>query len=251
VSKIDLNRVWDDARAMGAANKDLLAAIAGMFVLLPSVLAAIMMKVPEKVPEDLPPGDALQLMVQHYADNWFIFMPLSLIVSFSLLAMLVLLLRPERLTVAESLKAGLVLIPGYFIANFLQSIAFSVGLMLLVLPGLYILARFSLIAAVAAAEQCGNPIEQLRRSFELTRGNGWRILLMLVILYVTAQIVSGVLTTMIGLVAVFLLPEDLAGLLVSIVGGLVTATLVAFIALISAAIYRETAQAASNPWQAD
>ena len=46
MSRIDLNRVWDDARAMGAANKDLLGAIAGMFVLLPGVIAEQLMTPP-------------------------------------------------------------------------------------------------------------------------------------------------------------------------------------------------------------
>jgi len=248
VSKIDLNRVWDDARAMGAANKDLLAAISGMFVLLPSVVGGMLMKTPEAPPKDLPQEQMLRLALQVYTDNWAVLLGLSLAVSFALLAMLVLLLRPERLTVGESLKAALLLIPGYFVANMVQGIAFGIGFILFVLPGLYIIARLCLIAPVAAAEQRSNPIEQLQRSWTLTSGNGWRIMLMLVVLYVTAEIISLVATTLVGLVGELVLSKDLATLVVSIVSGLVTAGLTAFLALLSAAIYRATTEPAPSPW---
>jgi len=238
VSKIDLNRIWDDVRAMGAANKDLLGAISGMFVLLPTVLGGLLTKVPEAPARDAPREEAYRQMLQFYAENWQTLLGMGLAVSFAMLAMLVLLLRPERLTVGESLTAALVLLPGYILANILQGVGFFIGFMLLILPGLYLLARLFLIAAVAAAEKSSNPLELVQRSFALSRGNGWRIFLMMFILYFTAQVVNTVVTTLVGLGAVLLLPKDLATLAVSIVSGLVTSAFVAFMALLSAAIYR-------------
>lgn len=248
MSKIDLNRVWDDARAMGAANKDLLAAISGMFVLLPSVVGGMLMKTPEAPPKDLPQEQMLRLYMQAYADNWAVLLGLSIAVAFGLLAMLVLLLRPERLTVGESLKAALLLIPGYFVANLVQGFAFGIGFILFILPGLYVISRLCLIAPVAAAEQRGNPIEQLQRSWALTRGNGWRIILMLVVLYVTTYIIDIVASTLVGLVGELVLSKDLTTLGVSIVSGLVTAGFTAFFALLSAAIYRAATEPAPSPW---
>lgn len=248
MNKIDLNRVWDDARAMGAANKDLLAAIAGMFVLLPSVVGNMLIKAPTAATKDMPQAEAYQRLVQFYSDNWAVFVVLGLAVSFAVLTMLVLLLRPERLTVGESLKAAIVLLPGYFVASMLQGLGLGLGILLFILPGLYIFARLSLIAPVAAAEQCANPFEQLRRSFVLTRGNGWRVFMMLVILYVTAEIIQIVATTLTGLAGELLLPKDIANLLNSIVAGLVAAGLAAFLALLTAAIYRATTAPAPTPW---
>jgi membrane-anchored glycerophosphoryl diester phosphodiesterase (GDPDase) len=248
VSKIDLNRVWDDARAIGAANKDLLGAIAGMFVLLPSVVGGLLVKDPAPAPKDLPAQQVYKQFLDLYADNWPVFLGLGIVVSFGLLTMLVLLLRPERLTVGESLKGALILLPGYIVANLAQGFAFGIGFMLFILPGFYVLARLSLIAPVAAAEQCANPIEQLQRSWTLTRGNGWRIFLMLAILYGTVQLVSLVATTLMGLVGELLLPKDIAALCVSIVSGLVAAGFTAFIALLSAAIYRASTAPVATPW---
>jgi hypothetical protein len=248
VSKIDLNRVWDDARAMGGANKDLLGAISGMFVLLPSVVGGLLIKEPPQAPRDLPAQQVYKQLIDLYADNWQVFVGLGIAVSFGLLTMLVLLLRPERLTVAESLKGAVLLLPGYVVANLAQGFAFGIGFVLFILPGFYLLARLSLIAPVAAAEQRANPVEQLQRSWVLTRGNGWRIFFMLAILYCTMQIVSLVATTLVGLVGELLLPKDIAALCVSIVSGLVAAGFTAFIALLSAAIYRAATAPVATPW---
>ncbi|MBO9574346.1 MAG: hypothetical protein J7494_01285 [Sphingobium sp.] len=250
-SKIDLDRVWDDARAMGSANRDLLVAIAGMFVLLPGVVASQLVKLPEEAPKDLPMEEMLRQTMQFYTDNWAVLLGLTLCVSFGLLAMLALLLRPERLTVGESLKAALILLPGYFAATLLQGFGLSVGFMLFFLPGLYLLARLCLIAPVAAAEQQVNPLVLLQRSFALTRGNGWRILIMLLILYCTGWIVNFVLTRLVGLIVILLMPKDIAELCVAIASGAVDALLAIFVALIPAAIYRAKVEPAPTPWLPD
>lgn len=248
MSKIDLNRVWDDARAMGAANKDLLAAIAGMFVLLPSVVGSLLVKQPPEAPKDLPAEQAYRLLIDFYTDNWPVFVGLGIVVSFGLLAMFALLLRPERPTVGESLKAAVVVLPGYVLASLLQGFALGFGFLLFILPGLYVMARLCLIGAVAAAEQCTNPLQQLQRSWALTRSNGWRILVMLLTLYVTAEIISIVATTLVGLVGELVLPKDLADLGVGVVGGLISAGLAIFVALLTAAIYRAQTEPAPSPW---
>lgn len=248
MSKIDLNRVWDDARVMGAANKDLLAAISGMFVLLPSVIGSLLVKQPSEAPKDLPAEQAYRQLIDFYADNWPVFVGLGIAVSFGLLTMLALLLRPERPTVGESLKAAVIVLPGYVLASLLQGFALGFGFLLFILPGLYVMARLCLIGAVAAAEQCTNPFEQLRRSWTMTRSNGWRILVMLMILYVTAEIISIVATTLVGLVGELALPQDLANLGVGVVGGLISAGLAMFVALLTAAIYRAATEPAPSPW---
>ncbi len=248
MSKIDLNRVWDDARAMGAANKDLLAAIAGMFVLLPSVVGNLLVTEPPEPPKNLPAPELYKQLMEFYADNWAVLLGLVVAFSFGLLTMLVLLLRPERLTVGESLKAALLVLPGYVLATMIESFALSIGFFLFILPCIYLLGRFSLIAAAAAAEQRANPFEQLQRSWTLTSRNGWRIAIMLLILWATAQFISLVAGTLVGLVGELTMPKDIADLVVSIVRGLVSAGFAAFMALLSAAIYRAATEPAPSPW---
>jgi hypothetical protein len=242
LSKIDLNRVWDDARAMGRTNRDLLVAIAGMFVLLPGVIADQLVAAPEAPPtvagEAVAPGEAMAALAAQFEANWPVLLAHSLLTSFGALAMLTLLLRPERPTVAESMKVALVLLPGYFIASMLQGMAVGFGLFLLAVPGLYLIARFALVAPVAAAEGRTNPLDILKRSFELTRGNGWRIFALLAILFVTASILWMVVAVLVRIVGALLLSTDLAELALSLSTGLLEAGLSALVVLVSAALYR-------------
>lgn len=248
MTKIDLNSVWDDAKEMGRTNKDLLSAIAGMFVLLPGVIADQL----ETPMGTLSPGESSarmsELMMQYFAANWHLLLVHGVITSFGALAMFALLLRPERLTVGESLRAALVVLPSYFIASLLQSFAVTLGLFLFVLPGLYLLARLVLIAPVAAAESRANPVELLQRSFALTSGNGWRILALLAVLFVVAMIVSFIVNMLFGILASLLLPPEMAELLLSIVGSLIAAALGVLIVLISAALYRGATMPDPMPW---
>jgi hypothetical protein len=239
VNKIDLNRVWDDARAMGRANRDMLTALAGMFVLLPGVVADQLVKAPEPaVGQPVPPQQAMDMMIAQFAHNWPVLLGHSLLSSFGALAMLVLLLRPERPTVADSMKAALVLLPGYFLASLLQGFAIGIGLVLLFVPGLYLIARFALVAPVVAAEGRANPIDILRRSIELTRGNGWRIFALLAVLFFTASILWLVIAVLVRIAGTLLLPAELAELALSLAVGLVEAALSAIVVLVSAGFYR-------------
>jgi hypothetical protein len=238
VTKIDLNAVWDDARAIGRSSRDLLAALAGMFVLLPGVIADQLMVTPETPTEPVAPAQAMEALVAQFEANWPVLLSHSLLTSFGTLAMLTLLLRPERPTVAESMRIALTLLPIYLLASLLQGMAVGAGLFALFVPGLYLIARFALVAPVAAAEGHGNPLEILQRSFALTRGNGWRILALLAVLFITASILWMVAAVLVQLVATLLLSPDLADLALSVVVGLLETGLSVLLVLISAALYR-------------
>ena len=249
MTKIDLNRVWDDAKAMGATNKDIIGAIAGMFVLLPFVVALQLLKSPDTKLDPSAGPDAVSAWYRAFmALNWHLFIGWTLLCSFAVLAMLVLLLRQERPTVAESLKTAIMVLPSFCIAYFIQNLALEAGMFLLIVPACYLAGRFALIAPVAAAEQEYNPLVLVRRSFDLTRGNGWRIFLVLAILFCTTLIVVMVLSTLAGLLAALFLPQDVAALCVGIVTGAVIAGFETFFALLSAAIYRAATPPEPTPW---
>jgi len=94
-----------------------------------------------------------------------------------------------------------------------------------------------------------NPVTLLRRSLELTRGNGWRIFLMLAIIFFTGQIITQAVTLVIGLGATLLLPAELAELLQNVVAGLVLAVVGVVTVLVNAAIYRSVTTPAPVAWQ--
>lgn len=248
-NKIDLTIVWNDAKAMARANRDLLTAIAGMFVLLPSIVSEQLVVAPARLAERPTDEQMLARYADYFTANWPVLLGHALVTSFAALALFALLLRPERLTVGESLRAGLVVLPTYFVASVVQGLGVMAGLFLFLVPGFYLIGRFALIAPVAAAEQTGNPLAILRRSAELTHGNGWRIFGLLAIIVVTMTIVNLVVRSVIGVATELLLPPDLADFAMSIVSGIVETALALVVVLVSAALYRAAAAPAPMPWR--
>ncbi|MBU0557446.1 MAG: hypothetical protein KKD64_04565 [Alphaproteobacteria bacterium] len=246
MSRIDLAAVWDDAKAMGMANRDLLGAIAGMFMLLPALVAEQLVTQPEALGEN-PTNDMVLARLAQYAElNWPVLMVFAVVSSFGVLAMHALLLRAERLTVKESLHAALLILPGYFLANLLQGLGVMSGMLLFLIPGFYLIGRLALIAPVAAAEKLTNPLTILQRSAVLTHGNGWRVFGVIALIFVTMFTLGIVLTSVIGVIAELLLPPDIADLMIALVSSVVETARGVLVVLVCAALYRVTAGAAKS-----
>jgi hypothetical protein len=76
-------------------------------------------------------------------------------------------------------------------ATLIYSAAFTIGLLLLVVPGLFVLVRWSVIVPVMVIERRGMRAA-FRRSNQLVRGNSWTVLwALLIILVVSAFLETG------------------------------------------------------------
>ncbi len=82
-------------------------------------------------------------------------------------------------------------------------VAFAVGLVALVLPGIYLALRLSLAPLVSIAENVG-PLDALRRSWNLTRGNALGMLYVYGAVVLTASIAQAVVSMVSGVVGQFL-----------------------------------------------
>lgn len=119
-------------------------------------------------------------------------------------------------------------LPALIAAGIVAGIGIAIGLVLLIVPGLFLLTRWVLIPAVIVIEKRGAG-DSFDRSWELTRGYGWSVfgsLLVSFIVYVAAQ---GVFR------AVFLPLPRFAEIWI---GGVVAHSVTApFIALVGAVLY--------------
>ena len=75
-----------------------------------------------------------------------------------------------------------------------------IGFFFLILPGLYLASRFSLVPIVIVDQQERNPVEALRQSWSLTRNNGFSILLFVLIIAIVGTITVGALQAVTGIV---------------------------------------------------
>ena len=85
-------------------------------------------------------------------------------------------------SVRGGLRIGLRRFFPYVGASILYILAISLGMLLLVVPGIIAFAMLAVAPALAVIERTG-PIESQSRSRALTRGNRWRILAVVVPVY--------------------------------------------------------------------
>jgi uncharacterized membrane protein len=85
----------------------------------------------------------------------------------------------------------------FLISGLIMSIAVSIGFVLLVIPGIFLYVRLGFYW-LAAADGAG-PIEALQRSWALTDGSFWKVLIFLIVAWLILAV--GQLALLIGLVA--------------------------------------------------
>ena len=238
--KLSYSAVWNDVMAMLRPNVAVLAAIAGAFLFLPALLLGHFLP-----PRDPDPARPLAGMIEHIGANWPWHLLANIVNMAGAIAMLLLLLDRGGRTVGNAIGAAVLILPFYFLASLLSMLIVGVGLVLLIVPGLYLYGRLAVIGPVVVAEGLRNPINAVRRSFEVTRSNGWRVLGLVVLIALAGVIVSYALTAVLGTVFYLLAGQDTGRLLVLILNSLAAAALSTLLLVLSAAIYR--ALAATGP----
>ncbi|MGY6635673.1 MAG: hypothetical protein ABS49_10845 [Erythrobacter sp. SCN 62-14] len=267
--KLDMGAAWSGATALIAQNKDTVSAIAGLFFFLPYLAVGLLapdMASPE-TPEIAPgasPDAAMQAMLEQlsnaYADNWPLFMGATVVQFIGSLALLALLSNRDRPSVGEAIKRGFGAAPSYFLAQVLSALLIGViiGLPLglsvatgsgvvaallvpvLLMVALYIFVKFALLAPVIAIEGLRNPIAALQRSWRLTKGNSFRIVLFLVLLFLTIGIIAVLFSLVLGLVFA-LFDETVANIGNAVVASLVNTLFAVVGLLVLASVHRQLA----------
>jgi hypothetical protein len=111
------------------------------------------------------------------------------------------------------------------LAGLLAGLGIALGLVLLIVPGLFLLTIWAVVAPVVVLERPG-VIASLSRSRELVRGNGWQVFGVIVLFFLILVIVSAVLAAIGSAIGP-------AGRVVAdIVGSIITAPLVALAAAV-------------------
>ena len=178
---------------MVGANRDTLAAIAGVFFLLPGLIGAVMVPTPALTPT-MDQAAMADAVMRFYTSAGPILIVLSLPMLAGYLTLLAMLLDRDRPTVGAAIATGIRFLPSYLAAQMLTSLVLSVLWVTLltalgvILPQIlavpvslalmvYPLIRVLLIGPEMVTQRLLNPIRAIMAGVARTRGHGVRIML--------------------------------------------------------------------------
>lgn len=229
---------WDEVSAILRREMRLLVAIAGVFFLLPAVLL-------DQVTPDMTGVTSFPQIFEALRPHLHWFLLVSLVQYVGQLAIFVLILAPGGLTVGGAIGRGFQLLPYYFLLSICTNIMTFAGLLLFIVPGLWLIARLAPSGAALVAEEHRWPFPVIARSFALTRGNALPIFAFLLIVALVYLLISVVVTFVfgaaLGLAGLGMAAGQPGMTLLSILSGIVSATGTTIFTLMAVAIYRQLA----------
>jgi hypothetical protein len=241
--KFSYSAAWGDAVQMLRGNSSVLLALAGVFFFLPALLVGQLIPQPEG-------AQTLAQMVTdlrtYFSDNWHWLLLANLINAIGTIAIYLLLFAPRDRTVGSAIAGALPILPFYYLLSIVVFLSVGFGLLWFIVPGLYLLGRLVLSGPVMVAENRRSPFTAIGGSWARTRGNGWAVAGLVVMVFVAAYLLFFAVTAVLG--SVFLLiggREGVGGLLVLILQSACTAALSTVLIVLFAAIYRALATPAA------
>ncbi|MGH6787734.1 MAG: glycerophosphoryl diester phosphodiesterase membrane domain-containing protein [Novosphingobium sp.] len=256
--KFDSMRAWRDGVAALSGNREVLAVVGGVFLLLPNLAFGLLIDEPQ-----LPPGGSREVMMAALSAFFMQALPwlalVSLVQLVGQLTVIGLIGEHPRPTVGEALRGGVFALPTTILAQIAVTIivlaalvvpSFVLGLtgsaLLVALGWLYVgclaSARFCLTLPAIVIERRRNPFAAIGRSWNLTQGNTFRIGHFFLLLVVVAIVLLLLLSLLLGVLLAVTAGESTAAKLISglFSGVLATGTVLLMMGIV-VAIYRQLA----------
>jgi hypothetical protein len=240
--KLDYRAVWTDARALLAAHKEAIAAIAGFFIFMSAWISAFL--VPPLIFENL--GNSNQAVVEisrYFEANWRVLVPTMLVTIYGSLSLYVLMSGRRLEKVGDALGIAAALFFPYLLASLLVGWATLAGFFLLIIPGLYLSGRFAILPAVVTQGAGDGINKSIIRTWRVTSNCGWAILFLMLFVAVIVRIFAGVADAAIVAICQSIAGEDGVPIVESAVKALFVALeAVAFILMLVAVNRQLSAQ---------
>lgn len=190
--KIDVPGVFTDAWRMFRQHQEVLLTVAGMFIFLPTLMLLLLVPIAPPWPESGATEPEIQAGAAQIADwivdNGSLFAGAAIASLYGALTINAFLIDRDVVDVRDALMRALAVLPRYVLAALLVLIPASLGLFVLILPGLYILGRTMLIGPILIAERPVAATTAIMRSISLTRGNGFILAALIGIGLIAGQI---------------------------------------------------------------
>lgn len=197
--RLRVPEVFADVGAMWHGAREVLLPVAAIFFFLPWFAVLLFLPVLDLTGLDGWARIDAQLNYMLQQSPWLIAQ--FIVESLGVGTLLLLLLDPARLSVGEALARALRLLPGLAAARLIASAAVMLGLSLLVLPGLFLMARTFLTSARYIDQPQRGPAGAAVSGFELTAGNGWPLFVMVFMAWTISNLLGGSVAAQIALSA--------------------------------------------------
>jgi hypothetical protein len=125
----------------------------------------------------------------------------------------------------QLLRAATPVLGQLIVVGIIAGIGIVVGFILIIVPGLYLITVWSVVAPVVVLERPG-ALAALSRSRQLVRGNGWQVFGVILVLYIVVGVVSFILE------AAAESAGSGAGIVVRVIVGVLTAPLASLAAAV-------------------
>lgn len=263
--RFDSSKAWSEASQTVSANRDMLLALAGVFLVLPAFALGVFWPQPEP-PAGASPEQLLEMLGAFYGNAWPAFLGAGLFSIVGTLAMLALFTDARRPTVGEAIMLGLSgtlpviaaqILMGMGIAAMIMlpvALAGAMGMPVLavvaVLAGLgvtiWLTVRLSLLSPAVMVDGIRNPITALQRSWQLTQGKAGSLLVFYVLVVIAFLVVMLVASMLIGLVLGLALPANGAVIGNALIAAVLQAVFNVYMVGIVAACHRQLAGPSAN-----
>lgn len=227
---------WQDISRMLRSQADILLIVAGVFLFLPALAQAFYFPLP--VVKELNEA-AVRTFLAYYEDSFFAVFSTRLVVLLGTGTLLSLLASPGAPTVGGAISASARLLPSLFLVDIISQFLVFGGLALLIAPGLYLLGRMAVATPAMMAENIGNPLRALGRSFTLTHGKGWQLFGLISIFMIALWIATSASVTVLGVVTSLVLPKDASQIAQMVLAALSTTILLLGSTMLAAGMYRQ------------
>jgi hypothetical protein len=239
MTKVSLSTAWEETKAIIARDGKLLATVALALFVLPGAISDLV--TPQAPSGEFPkPG------------YWMIVTLIALLIALVGQLAVIRLAIGSRHTVGETIAHAFRRAPAYLGATFIWILPFALigggiagtasdgHLSPAVVAMIFLAIRMLLSSAVASAEGLG-PVAILRRSWELTEGNWWRLFGFFVLFVIATLIVLAAVSSVIGLLIKLtfgsLEPLTVGALLFALIGQVVAAAVSVLLMVMLARIY--------------
>jgi hypothetical protein len=144
----------------------------------------------------------------------------------------------ERAGIGDSLRYGASRFLPLIVCYIVCSILLILGFIALIIPGIFLLVKLSMAFPALVCEKAG-PIKSISRSWELTKGNWWRVFGTLIVVFILLFVISLALGGVLG--AVLLSSDSISevafAVLTTLIGLLIAAITYPLIASVVTVMY--------------